>query len=127
MSESKVLETPFVPDPELQKVLDKPETQEWFEQQQLDRAKILEVATLPNPATHAVDTAMSFARDIVYPSATIAAASVEEVTAEEFNELKAGINDSFGEIAGILLDLQARFERLDERIEQFNRRGGHKF
>lgn len=85
--------------------------------EQLDRAKILEAATLPVPTATAVEEAKQDASDVVNGT---------YVSQETFVELKNGINDSFGEIAGILLDLTARFDRLDERLEAFNKRGGHK-
>lgn len=85
--------------------------------EQLDRAKILEDLTVPVPTVAAVEEAKQDASDVVNGT---------YVSQETFVELKNGINDSFGEIAGILLDLTARFDRLDERLEAFNKRGGHK-
>lgn len=53
---------------------------------------------------------------------------VEETPVDdtEFGQLKTDINDSFAEIASLILDLQKRFELWEERLEIYNRRSSHK-
>ena len=48
------------------------------------------------------------------------------ITRGEVAELKTQINDSFSEVANLVLDLMNRFDLLDQRIVNFNARGGHK-
>ena len=48
------------------------------------------------------------------------------ITRGEVSELKTQINDSFSEVANLVLDLMNRFDLLDQRIVNFNARGGHK-
>ena len=50
----------------------------------------------------------------------------EPITRGEVAELKTQINDSFSEVANLVLDLMNRFDLLDQRIVNFNARGGHK-
>ena len=45
---------------------------------------------------------------------------------QEILKLKADINDSFAEVAGILGDLTRRFELLDQRLAEYNARASHK-
>jgi uncharacterized membrane-anchored protein YhcB (DUF1043 family) len=48
------------------------------------------------------------------------------VTRQELEDLKEQINDSFGEVANLLLDIQSRYETLEGRIAQYNSRSSHK-
>lgn len=86
--------------------------------EQLDRAKVLEFATMPSPSVAAVENAKQHASDIV--------GNKDGVTREELLELKANFNDSMNEVANMLLDLQSGAASLEERIAKYNQRGGHR-
>ena len=51
----------------------------------------------------------------------------EPITRGEVAELKTQINDSFSEVANLVLDLMNRFDLLDQRIWKYNERSSHKF
>lgn len=86
--------------------------------EQLNRAAILEAATLPNPTVAAVEGAKTYAADVV--NGTDADVRIE------LADLKQQINDSFSEVASLLLDLATRFDLLDERINRYNMKSSHK-
>jgi hypothetical protein len=48
------------------------------------------------------------------------------VTVQELNDLKNQVNDSFSEVANLILEQMSRSDNLDLRIDSFNKRGGHK-
>lgn len=48
------------------------------------------------------------------------------VTRAEIAELKVQVNDSFSEVANLVLDLMNRFDLLDGRIAKYNERSSHK-
>ena len=50
----------------------------------------------------------------------------EPITRGEVAELKTQINDSFSEVANLVLDLMNRFDLLDQRIGKYNERSSHK-
>ena len=50
----------------------------------------------------------------------------EPITRGEVAELKTQINDSFSEVANLVLDLMSRFDLLDQRIGKYNERSSHK-
>jgi hypothetical protein len=94
------------------------------------------VEVLPNPSVEAVEEAKAFAADIVRGVRSSPELSKKlcdeglEIDATQvradLEDLKDQINDSFGEVANLLLDLQRRFALYDERFLLFNARAGHK-
>lgn len=51
---------------------------------------------------------------------------LEDVTPESYRDLKIGINASFEEVASLLLSQQQQIDQIEKRLEEHNRRGGHK-
>jgi hypothetical protein len=84
------------------------------------QAALLESQTWPKPTM--IAAVESVQRASIVPR-SMSLASIEK---EEYEGFKEQINDSFGEIANLLLDMQSRFQLLDERIDNYNKKGGHK-
>jgi hypothetical protein len=55
-----------------------------------------------------------------------AAREGQPVTAEQFADLKDQINASFDEVSNLLLDISARQDQIDERLDIYNRKSSHK-
>jgi hypothetical protein len=85
---------------------------------QKERATKLEAATLPNPSVAAVESSAAYAASIV--------SGANGDLKAEVADLKQQINDSFSEVANLLLDLATRFDLLDERINRYNAKSSHK-
>jgi hypothetical protein len=84
-------------------------------QEPTNRAEALEEYTMPGN------------KDFVPPfEPTAKTENVKGPSFQDFVTLKAQINDSFAEAADLLLNLQQRFELLDERIALYNSRSSHK-
>ena len=49
-----------------------------------------------------------------------------DVTPEAFRDFKEEVNASFGEIANLLLETQRQITEVEKRLEEHNKRGGHK-
>jgi hypothetical protein len=52
--------------------------------------------------------------------------ALTSVTKRDLKSFKDQVNDSFGEIANLLLELQTRFSLLDERLDKYNQKSSHK-
>lgn len=88
--------------------------------EQLDRAKVLEAATIP------IGPPASEARVIAFAKDTTSDNPAAYITRDEFTKLKENWNDSMTEVANMLLDLQQANVSLEERIAKYNQRGGHR-
>lgn len=86
--------------------------------EQLNRAAILEMATMP--PTELQKKQIEEANKIPF---TVSDAPVSQ---KQLAELKENFNDSMGEVANMLLELQQYNALLEERIAKYNQRGGHR-
>jgi hypothetical protein len=63
------------------------------------------------------------AEDVQAPSDPV---ELVDVTPEAFRALKAEINDSFSELASLVLEQQRQIDEIETRLTEHNKRGGHK-
>ena len=88
----------------------------------------LEIQVDAEPTTAEISQkAIAGMRTVVEAFSKVADKDMDEpITRGEVAELKTQINDSFSEVANLVLDLMNRFDLLDQRIGKYNERSSHK-
>lgn len=86
-----------------------------------EQAKRTALETVLSPDASLNDLSRAFVE--VTPQRSV---ELEEPTAEAFRDLKEGINSSFEEVAGILIELSQQIGDIEARLAEHNKRGGHK-